>query len=316
MTLSLDREYGEHIAAISTAMAAFPPLAAHDIQGRRDRVAQMAASWKSPPFPESLERSTKTATSKDGTSIPIIHVKRRDIVGPSAAVVHFHGGGLIALNAESTIGHVAVFADATKAQFFSVDYRLAPEHPYPTPLEDAWAGLQYVIDNAEALGVDPARIAVAGESAGGNLAAGVAILARDKKLSPPLARQVVMFPMLDDRNKDVLGPDTPRFWDEADTETAWKAYLGDKVGGEEVEAYAAPARLEDARGMPPLYLDVGQLDLFVKENVDYVAKHVRAGVETEFHLFPGLPHAFGTSDPGLYASRQTKENRIRIYNQL
>ena len=191
---------------------------------------------------------------------------------------------------------LARHAKASGVTFFGVDYRLAPENPAPCGVEDGFAALKYVSEHAAELNVDPKRIAVMGDSGGGCIAAGTALLARDRGLSPALAKQILIYPMLDDRTHLDEGEDLHKFltWQLHENVLSWKALLGEKAGKPEAEvsAYAAPARAESLRGLPPTYIDIGTLDLFRDENVEYVARMVKENVEVEFHLWPGLPHGF------------------------
>ncbi len=173
-----------------------------------------------------------------------------------------------------------------------VDYRVAPEHPHPTPVEDCYAALVWLAENAGELGVDPARIAVMGDSAGGGLAAGVCLLARDRG-GPAVAQQLLIYPMLDDR------PATPDpqllpflTWTYDDNVTGWGALLGEGAGTDAVSPYAAPARADDLAGLPDTYIDVGDLDIFRDEDITYARRLADAGVPTELHVYPGCPHAF------------------------
>ncbi|KAJ4248432.1 hypothetical protein NW762_012769 [Fusarium torreyae] len=177
----------------------------------------------------------------------------------------------------------------TGVQAFSVDYWLAPEHPYPAALDDCWACLTWLHRNSKAYQIDPKRIAVMGESAGGGLVAALSIRAQQSSLSPPVARQILSSPMLDDRTiADV--PGDFKWWDADDNLTAWTAYLGKAPGSDDVSVLAAPGRLEDASGLTPLYLDTSQFDLLVEENLSCVQSFINAGIETESQPHPGLPH--------------------------
>ncbi|KAM0368097.1 hypothetical protein ACHAPY_011616 [Fusarium culmorum] len=178
-----------------------------------------------------------------------------------------------------------------------------------------WATLEWLLKQAEAPHVDPKRIAVMGERAGRCLATSLASKARDANMSPGIARQILLAPMIDDRNTDhAEGPF--KVWDKDDNLTRWTAYLGKATGRDDVSALAAPGRLKDATGMPPLYVVMGQMDLFAKESLDYVRKYVDAGVETECHLYPGLRHGFEVFAPGHRASNEMDENRKRILRSL
>lgn len=188
--------------------------------------------------------------------------------------------------------------DLSRLQIFlltcpSRDYRLAPEAPHPTPVEDCYAALLWLTSNAKELGIDNSRIAVMGVSAGGGLAAGVTLIARDRGLQPPLAKQILVYPMLDDRNTEPVKDLEPFLtWSYDDNWTGWNALLGDQFGSSDVSPYAAPSRVEDYQGLPEAYIDVGTLDIFAVENERYAEGLKKAGGKVEWHLYPGVPHAF------------------------
>jgi acetyl esterase/lipase len=198
----------------------------------------------------------------------------------------------------------------------SVHYRVAPEHPYPTPVEDCYTALVWLATRANHLGIDPARIAVMGGSAGGGLAASVALLARDRG-GPPLAHQLLLAPMLDDRTASVDAlPQALLTWDYDDNLTGWRALLGDTAGGDDVSAYAAPARADDLSALPPAYIDVGGLDIFCDEDLTYARRLVAAGVPTEFHLHAGAPHGFEMFAPQADLTRRATDDRMRCLGCL
>lgn len=174
----------------------------------------------------------------------------------------------------------------------SVDYRLAPENPYPGPLDDCHAGLRWVYEHAEDLGVDRSRIGVYGMSAGGGLAAGLTLRARDLG-GPSIAFQVLVSPMLDDRQ---LTPssrlDGLPVWSRESNAFGWRSYLGELYGRPDVPDHAAPARCRDLSGLPPAFVAVGTLDGFRDEDVDYGLRLNHAGVEAEMHVYAGAPHGF------------------------
>jgi acetyl esterase/lipase len=198
----------------------------------------------------------------------------------------------------------------------SVEYRRAPEHPFPTPVEDAYAALRWLNDHATELGVDPDRIGVMGDSAGGGMAAALAILARERG-GLKIARQILLMPMLDDRTRE---PDPEIaanvLWSYDDSATAWPALLGDAAGGPDVPATSAPARLEDATGLPPAYIEVGQIDVFRDEDLAYAIKLSRAGVPVEFHLHPGAPHEFDSIAFDSDIARRAIADRVRVLKSI
>jgi acetyl esterase/lipase len=171
---------------------------------------------------------------------------------------------------------------------------VAPEVTHPTPVEDCYAALIWLNKEAKRLGIDNSRIAVVGLSAGGGLAAAVALMARDRDFQPPLAKQILLSPMLDDRNLESADPTLEPFvtWSWDDNWTGWNALLDKKAGSEGISAYAAPARAENFAGLPSAYIDVGTLDIFARENKQYASSLRDAGVSVEWHLYTGVPHGF------------------------
>lgn len=224
-----------------------------------------------------------------------------------------HGGGFLFGTPEQDEAQSLRWAREVGAVVVAVDYRLAPEHPYPAPLDDCYAGLTWFSREAESLGVDPKRIAVAGASAGGNLAAAVALMARDLD-GPHLAFQMPLYPMIDDRfmtpaSREDFGD---RVWNNTDNLYAWKAYLGDRAGTDQVIAYMAPARAADLSGLPPAYSSVGTLDPFRDDTIGYVARLAQAGVSVEFHLYPGAYHGFEVLAPDSVYGRQAQDEYVRV----
>jgi acetyl esterase/lipase len=192
----------------------------------------------------------------------------------------------------------------------SVEYRLAPEHPFPTPVEDCYAGLKWLSAHADELGVDQSRIAIGGPSGGGGLTAGLALLTRDRA-EVPVAFQLLIYPMTDDRNVTPASYaiTDPRVWHRESNRIAWKAYLGCDGGGEGVSPYAAASRATDLTRLPPTFISVGALDLFVDENIEYAQRLIQAGVPTELHVYPGAFHGFDSFAPSARVSKQFKADR-------
>ena len=213
--------------------------------------------------------------------------------GPFPCIYHVHGGGYVAGSADSVEFAHRPLAEQLVCVIVSVDYRLAPETPHPGPVEDCYAGLAWTIANAAALNVDPTRLGVMGESAGGGLAAALALLARDRG-EYALAFQCLTYPMIDDRTS--VGEDHPVvgefIWTPHNNRFGWTALLGHAPGGEGVSPYAAAARADDLAGLPPTFIMTGALDLFLDEDIDYARRLIRAGVATELHVYPGGFHGF------------------------
>jgi acetyl esterase/lipase len=235
---------------------------------------------------------------------------------PGSAVLYTHGGGLIVGCVEWHTKFVAQMVQLSGVPFLSVEYRLAPEAQYPLPLEDAYAGLTWLHAKASELGVDNNRIAVLGDSAGGAIAATVTLLARERQ-GPKIAKQILIYPMLDDRNM-TANPAVEPFliWSAEENKLGWTSYLGDKQGTEDIPETAAAGRLIDGTGLPTTYIEVGELDLFREENVQFADKIAKAGVSVELHVWPGCPHAFELLAPNGHWAKQAYEARIRALKTI
>ncbi len=228
-----------------------------------------------------------------------------------AGLVFIHGGGMIMGDLDTDHSLAATLTDRVGCVTVSVDYRLAPENPHPAPVEDCYQALAWTEGHAQEIGIDPARLGVCGVSSGGGLAAGAALLAREIGL-PRLAIQMLIYPMLDDRNETPSSHEILDLgvWDRAANLEAWESLLGDRVGGADVPSSAAAARASDLVGLPPTYIEVGELDLFHDESLDYAMRLLRAGVPTEFHTDPGAYHAFDVLAPRAGVSRRAIDRRV------
>ncbi|KUN23168.1 esterase [Streptomyces antibioticus] len=237
--------------------------------------------------------------------------------GPRPVIYHVHGGGMVIGNNRVGVDVPLAWAKEVDAVVVSVEYRLAPEHPHPAPVEDVYAGLVWTAEHVAELDADPERIVIAGASAGGGLSAALALLARDRK-GPQVIGQVLMCPMLDDRN------DTPSahqmagvgVWDRTANETGWSALLGEARGGPDVPAYAAPARAEDLSGLPPAFLDVGSAETFRDEVVAYASRIWQAGGVAELHVWPGGFHGFDGFAPQAAVSQAARAAQLRWLRRL
>lgn len=236
------------------------------------------------------------------------------------AVLHLHGGGLIIGSAAQGDRLCRRIADELGAVAVSVEYRMPPEHPYPTPLDDAEAALRWLAAQPD---VDPARIAVTGESAGGGLAASLALRARDRG-EVTLAGQVLLYPMLDDRTGQAAAahPRMLRLWNPRSNRLGWGMYLGAGTKGPEATplsadelALAVPARRAEQgpaalKGLPPTWIAVGTLDLFHAEDVEYARRLTEAGIPTELHVIEGAYHGFDAAEPQAAVSRDTVQRQL------
>jgi acetyl esterase/lipase len=269
-----------------------------------------------PPTDEDLRRggafevTTRHAPGPAGApDVPLLICRPAGVAAPAGCLYFIHGGGMIfgdnraggflgALNHAEQLGLAVV----------SVEYRRAPETPHPGPVEDCYAGLTWTVANAAEIGIDPARVIVAGVSAGGGLAAAVALLARDRG-APALLGQLLACPMLDDRNETPSARQMAGLgvWDRAANEVGWTALLGDARGGPGVSPYAAPARATDLSGLPPAFIDVGSAETFRDEDVAYATRIWQAGGVAELHVWPGGFHGFTGAAPQAALSRSALE---------
>jgi acetyl esterase/lipase len=220
--------------------------------------------------------------------------------GPHPCLLWLHGGGFVIGSA----GMDAVRLQAWAARFdcvaVSAEYRLAPEDPFPAAHDDAMGVLGWLTQRADELGIDPSRIVVAGASAGGGLAAGVALAARDQGI--PLAGQMLFYPMIDDRQQTASSQWDAPVWPPKANGFGWRAYLGALYGGD-VPPYAAPARATDLRGLPRSLLVVGGADGFFDETLAYASRLAHAGVPTDLRVYAGAPHGFDLMAPDARATR-------------
>ena len=270
-------------------------LDAASLPALRTQFEEMTASVPPPEVP-GLEVAERWIPGPDGAPDVrvVVYEPSRPTAGTTPGLLWIHGGGYVLGSPTAADRMVHYFVAELGWPVVSVDHRLAPETPFPGPLEDCHAALMWMVDHADELRVDPARIGVVGESAGGGLAASLALLVRDRG-EVALAHQLLIYPMLDDRT--VRDPDPSPFqgsliWTRAANRFAWEAYLGAAANTDEVPDHAVAARADDLGGLPPAFVSVGSIDLFCDEDVEYAGRLARAGVPTELHVYPGAPHSF------------------------
>ncbi len=257
--------------------------------------ADAVASIRSAKFP-ALELSddvTRTDHLVPGDPPVPVRVHRPvDAAGPLPAMVTMHGGGYVIGSYDMDDPLLDRWCPSLGLVGVSVEYRLAPETPYPGPLDDCYAALRWTHDHADDLGIDPSRIGIYGLSAGGGLAAGLGLLARDRG-EVPVAFQFLDCPMLDYHG---VTPSIPAqglyVWNAASNEFGWRSYLGDLYGSDDIPPYASAAGATDLSGLPPTCVVVGAIDGFRDENIDYAQRLCQAGVDCELHVIAGLPHAY------------------------
>ena len=257
-----------------------------------------------PPAPdrEDVVKEDRRVPGREGDpEVPIrIYRPRADADGLRPCLVEIHGGGFLVGSIDMMDAWCQYIAAELDALVVSVEYRLAPEHPFPAGVEDCYAALCWTAENAADLGVDPHRIAIGGQSAGGGLAAGTALLARDRG-GPALCFQLLEIPELDHRLETPsmkAFTDTP-LWNLPNAQWSWKHYLGPDHQGE-VSPYASPSVAKDLAGLPPAYVSTMEFDPLRDEGIDYATRLLQAGVSTELHSYPGTFHGSGlvpTAEP-------------------
>ena len=270
--------------------------------------------------PPQIEKSPLVKTSERKIKGPVLEIRVK-IYEPAGrtgallpALLWIHGGGYVLGNPDIDDGLCEQFVIAANCVTVSVDYRLAPEYPYPAAIEDCYAALKWMVAEAEELCIDTSRVAVAGASAGGGLTAALALLARDRG-EVKIAFQMPLYPMLDDRNTtpssyEINKENFPRLWNREQNRLAWSMYLGG-TAADEVPPYAAPARARDLTGLPPAYTCIGVLDLFRDETIEYVNRLAQADVPVEFHLYPGCFHGFETIFNDTEIGRRARNEYIK-----
>lgn len=311
------------------------------------------------PGPGATPGPTQAQMSSQMSALHPVEVEDRVIPGPPGApdvavrvyrpegregvlpaLLWMHGGGYVlgSIDFEEPVSaRLAVEGDCVTV---AVEYRLAPEDPFPAALEDCYAALRWMVSDADELGIDRSRVAIGGASAGGGLAAGLALLARDRG-GIDVVFELLVYPMLDDCTTDrtagcttasateappdaisgglsaaaVDAPPDALFWTRAHNLVGWRSYLGHEPGGEGVSCYASACRATDLAGLPPTYIAVGDQDLFAAEDIDYARRLIGAAVHTELHVYPGGCHGFDMIVPDALISRRLTSDVSRALQQ-
>lgn len=263
---------------------------------------------------DQVERSDHVVSEDTGVTVRV-H-RPVGVAGPLPCVYSMHGGGYVLGSNAMDDARFDAWCQRFDIVGVSVEYRLAPETPFPGPLEDCYEGLRWVYANHRTIGVDPDRIGIAGVSAGGGLAAALALLTRDRG-EIPLVLQLLECPMIDDRQLTSSSRlDGLAIWNRESNEFGWRSYLGDLYGAADVPPYAAPARAADLEGLPPAYVCVGTADGFRDEDIDYAARLNQAGVATELHVYAGAPHGVGVFAGTALADRYNRDLEHWLVQQL
>jgi triacylglycerol lipase len=255
---------------------------------------------------------------KDAPDVEVRIYRPHGVSDVLPGVLHIHGGGYVMGRAAMMeAAHRPLVADL-RCCVVSVEYRLAPETPYPGSVEDCYAALRYVCGNGRDLGIDASRLGVMGESAGGGLAAALALLVRDRR-EFKFAFQHLIYPMLDDRTcvTEDPHPHVGEFiWTPHNNRFGWASLLGKAPGSSDVSIYAAAARAQDLSDLPRTFIATGALDLFLEENIDYARRLMRAGVPVELHVYPGAFHGFNLAINADVTKRAARDSKAALARAL
>jgi acetyl esterase/lipase len=296
MTL-IDPEVAEALVALDLRLGELSDERLHSIRERLGAVPLPALS-------DAVERRDYAVPERPPVSVRV-H-REKSATGRLPCIYWMHGGGLILGRNVGDDPRFDRWCPRLGCVGVSVEYALAPESRYPGPLEDCYAGLKWVHAHAEQLGIDVTRIGIGGASAGAGLAAGLALLVRDRG-EIPIAFQALIYPMIDDRQTTVSSHWNDPVWPPNANRYGWDSYLGD-LKGDAVPYYAAAARATDLRGLPPTYISVGALDGFADEDIDYANRLRHAGVPVEMHVYPGAPHGFDGLTPGTAIAKRANRD--------
>jgi acetyl esterase/lipase len=302
---------------IEAVLDEIPSLDLADIPRAREERDRLAAAGRAAWTPSGrvlVEDRWVAGEARD----PDVRVRVHRPVGePTGAVLLWvHGGGHVLGAAEQDDPLLDTVVARTGCMALAVDWRRAPEHPYPAALHDCYAALRAVTVGLPGLDLDPGRVVVGGASSGGGLAAGLALLARDRA-ELALAGQLLIYPMLDDRELTVSSRTVTdrRVWNHESNRIGWSAYLG-PLAGDDVPAYAAPARATNLAGLPRAWIATTELDLFRDEDIDYAGRLLEAGVPTELHVYPGGVHGFDLFAPQAALTRRFCRDRDEAFDRL
>ena len=306
----LDEQIAAALAAFPDEMASAPTLPPGDWSALRTRIDEEYAAIQEflPPVPEDVVREDLTITAQDGTVLPARWYSRGHHL-PGSGVVYAHGGGMVGGRLDDYERMIGAYVSQSGVPFLSVEYRLSPEVRGPKASEDLLASVQW-LGAISGRGVDSRRVAVMGDSAGGGVVASAAILARE--LGVDIARQILIYPMLDDRVTTASPALAPHLvWSAEMNATGWAARVD-----EDVTPATSPARLVDFAGLAEAYIEVGDLDLFRDESLDYAARLARADVPIELHVHPSAPHGYDVLAIDSDLARRVMQDRIRVLESL
>ena len=283
--------------------------AIEDIKERRNVINSLVRMMTAelPPIDNIVIEDRNIAAPDALLELVVRIYKPTGVSGGLPGIFFIHGGGMIMGSIETENHKAAMLCETIQSIVVSVEYRLAPENPYPAQVQDCYEALVWMSKNAAELGFETDRLAVVGGSAGGGLALATSLMARDQEF-PKISFQMANYPMIDDRNVSPSSMEITDIgiWDRNANIEAWNWYLG----GKNADEYAAPARAIDLSGLPPTFIDVGELDLFRDEDIEFAKRLLQAGVATELHVYPGAYHASESFAPEAELSQQIWTKRI------
>jgi acetyl esterase len=291
---------------LAAVIPAIPSVGIGDLAAARAGLDELSAGAGAAVDTSGVSIQDRLVPASDGHDIPVRVYAPAERDGPLPGLLYIHGGGFVLGSVDTEHAGAVLMAREVGAVVVSVDYRLAPEHPFPAGLDDCYDTLTWMRDSADQLEVDLDRLAVFGNSAGGGLAAAVALLARDRG-GPSLCFQYLGIPELDDRLETVSMQtfvDTP-MWNRPNAVLSWQHYLGDDPG--QVSPYAAPARATDVSGLPPTYISTMEFDPLRDEGLIYGLRLLQAGVTVELHQYPGTFHGSALVFTAATSVRQSAE---------
>jgi acetyl esterase/lipase len=300
---------------VGAVLDAVPLLDLTDIPRARAEREELAAAGRARWLPSGRVRTEdRWIPGRSGDPDVRLRVHRPQAGPTGATLLWVHGGGHVLGSADQDDPLLDAVVARTGCTAVAVDWRRAPEHPYPAALDDCYAALAALANGG--LGDIPGKVVVGGASSGGGLAAGLALLARDRG-EHALAGQLLIYPMLDDRGRTPSSRSITdrRVWNVESNRLAWAAYLAGRADAD-VPAYAAPARAEDLRGLPPTWLATAELDLFWDEDLDFARRLLEAGVPTELHVYPGGVHGFDLFAPEAEISRRFCRDRDEAFDRF
>jgi acetyl esterase/lipase len=291
---------------LAAVVAQLPATDLSDIAAARAALAETVARFNTAGPNPAIDRSDHRAPGVPGHPHVLLRVFRPAAAdGVLPCLYWTQGGGFVLTKPDLDDQYCEALAEKHGCVVISVDWRRAPEHPFPAAAEDCYAGLAWAVRNAAQLRIDPTRVVIGGYSSGGGLTAALALLVRDRR-EFTVAHQLLIYPMLDDTNStpSSFAVTDSQVWNRASNQIAWHCYLGDALETGNVSPYAAPARMEDLSGLPPATVLTGELDLFADEDIRYAQRLTHAGVTTELHVYPAAHHGFDRLLPSATVSQR------------